>query len=161
VSTFAFSVATTLPPERAFDVATDWSAHSRIPFTHVTILDDTGGVGTRFTGRTQLGPLGFDDPMEVLEWERPGEKGDGHCYLVKQGNVVHGDASIDVRPGDGAGSVIHWRETATVGPRWLSAVVGLGIRLGGPLVFGWVLRSALRQAERAETGRGEIGRAGD
>lgn len=148
MSTFSLAVATTLPTPRAFEVATDWSGHSRVPFTTVVVTRPTEGVGTRFVGRTGLGPLGFDDPMEVVEWEAPAPGRDGHCRVVKLGTVVRGEATIDVTPGPDGGSVVHWQETALVGPPWLSRLAGPGVRLAGPWVFGAVLRSQLREAER-------------
>ncbi|MFP5346504.1 MAG: SRPBCC family protein [Actinomycetes bacterium] len=148
MNTFDFTVGTTLPPERAFDVATDWHAHSRLPLTTVYVKGTGRGVGARFVGRTGVGRLSFDDPMEVVEWSEPSDGGKGHCRLVKTGKVVYGGATIDVTPGAAGGSVVSWRETADLAVGWLNTLLGPAIRLGAPVVFRWVLRTALRKAER-------------
>ena len=150
MTSFAVAVPTSLPPARAFEVATDWAGHSRLPFTTVDVTVPRRGVGERFIGRTRIGRFGFDDPMEVVEWEAPaGALADGHCRVVKLGRAITGEASVDVTPAGSGGSVVHWREDVIVGPRWLDRVLGPALSAGAPLVFGWVMRSQLRAAEAA------------
>ncbi|HEX5510087.1 MAG TPA: hypothetical protein VFX41_00100 [Actinomycetales bacterium] len=152
--TFTVTAPTRLSAQEAFAAATDWSAHCRIPFTDVDITDDTGGVGTRFVGRTKIGPFTLHDPMEVVGWQPPGADGCGHVKVVKQGSTLGGDAEIDVAPAPGGGAVVRWRETILVGPNWLARLAGPFVRLGGHVVFGWVLRSQLRETEsRRDRGR--------
>lgn len=154
MSTFTVTAPTRLSAPEAFAVATDWSAHCRIPFTDVEITTDTGGLGTRFVGRTRIGPFRLDDPMEVVGWRPPGADGRGHVKVVKQGSTLAGDAEIDVASAPGGGTVVRWRETILVGPAWLARLAGPLVRVGGHVVFGWVLRSQLREAEsRRSRGR--------
>lgn len=60
-----------LAPEEAWRRLTDWPAHGRqVPLTRTRVLTPgPNGAGTRFTARTGVGPLSFDDPMEVVRWE--------------------------------------------------------------------------------------------
>ena len=56
--------------------------------------------GTRFTGRTALGPVRFDDPMAVTEWQPPTAAGSGPLpgpQARARGSL--GWAEIEVRPG--------------------------------------------------------------
>ena len=65
----------------------DWPAHGRwVPLTTVRVLTPSGsGVGARFVGRTGLGLLAFDDPMEIVGWRPPLDGVAGRCEVVKQG----------------------------------------------------------------------------
>lgn len=144
-------VATTsLAPARAFAAVTDWPAHGRhVPLTTVRVVHDAGAVGTRFTATTRLGPLRFDDPMEVTRWEPPGEAGraSGAATVVKHGRL-RGGAVLEVHP-DGAGSRVVWTETVGVGPQRLAPVVDAAGALASRVVFGRVVRRLLRDAERS------------
>lgn len=129
--------------ERVWELVTDWPAHGRwIPLTRVSIDPDspTGtGLGTRFTGRTGLGPVGFDDPMTVTEWQPPAEAGAGRCRVVKRGRWLTGWAEIEVRP-EADGSRLSWLED--VRPRWLPRLADPAVALAGNLLFGRALRRA-------------------
>ena len=110
----------------AFSRVTDWMRHGDVvPFTTVRLTD------TGFVARTALGPVGFDDPMEVVAWDPP-----RFCRLEKRGRVIHGWAEITVWP-TASGSKIIWRELAhTVGiPRFLTRVE----RAAGRALFGRLL----------------------
>jgi hypothetical protein len=87
----------------------------------------TGG-GTRFTGRTALGRIGFDDPMVVTEWQPPDDSGTGRCRVVKQGPWLTGWAEVRVARTDD-GTRVSWLED--VRARW---VPRLADRLVDPLV---------------------------
>ena len=51
-----------LSQQEAFSRLTDWQRHGDVvPLTSVRLTD------TGFVARTGLGPVGFDDPMEVVE----------------------------------------------------------------------------------------------
>ena len=108
---FVITVDTALAPEEAWRRLTDWPAHGRaVPFTTVTVPPTTA-PGTVVLARTALGgPLarvGFDDPMEVIDWEPP-----RYCRLEKRGRVIHGWAELSVEPLASAGSRVTWREVA-------------------------------------------------
>lgn len=92
-----------LTPDESWRRLTDWEQHGRfVPLTRITRTDDG------FVARTGLGPLGFDDPMEIVEWQEP-----AFCRLEKRGRRVTGWAELCVeRYGDG--SRITWREDIRV-----------------------------------------------
>lgn len=129
---------------------TDWPAHGgRVPLTRITgVSVPATGVGARFTARTGVGRVGFDDPMEVVAWSPPGAgRARGRCRLVKRGRVVRGWAEIEVGgpeadARDGAGAVrVVWREELGVRgvPRALDPLVTWTARR----VFGRVLDGLL------------------
>jgi hypothetical protein len=127
-------------PERVWRALVDWPAHGRwIPLTTVRVLTPSGaGVGARFVGRTGIGPLAFDDPMEIVRWEPPDHGQPGRCRLIKQGRVVLGGAGFEVHPaGDGA-SVVKWIEEIGLPPTWLTVPV---LRLARPLIAAGITRA--------------------
>jgi hypothetical protein len=114
---FVIERRTGLPPAEAWRRLTTWERHTAsVPFTRIRLdTPPPSGVGTAFTARTRLGPVGFDDPMRVTEWVPPdGVSGAGRCRLEKTGRTVTGWAEIEVAP-DGAGSLVRWREEVRVG----------------------------------------------
>jgi uncharacterized protein YndB with AHSA1/START domain len=129
------------PADRVWALVTDWPAQSRwIPLTTVTI-DRPGaegvGLGTRFTGRSRLGPIGFDDPMETTEWRPPAGDSTGRCRIRKLGPWLTGWAEIEVRP-DPAGTRVEWVEE--VRARWTPRIADPVIAAVGSAFFGRVLR---------------------
>lgn len=142
MAVFRIERFTPLPAAEAWRRVTDWERHgASVPFTSVTV--PTGlptRAGTVFVARTGLGPLGFDDPMEVVRWTPPAAGRAGLCRLEKRGSVVRGRASIDVCP-TGSGSHVIWVEEIRVAllPRWGDPVVASA----GRRVFGRVLSALL------------------
>jgi len=136
------------PAERVWALVTDWPAHSRwIPLTTVTIDRDSPvdeGIGVRFTGRTALGPIGFDDPMTVTEWQPPAG-GPGRCRVVKRGRWLTGWAEIEVRQVPG-GSRLSWMED--VQPRWTPGFADRMVSWMGKLLFDRTLRRLAHEAVR-------------
>ncbi|MFL6162489.1 MAG: SRPBCC family protein [Jatrophihabitantaceae bacterium] len=134
------------PAERVWALITDWPAHGRwIPLTTVTIDRDSpvpAGLGTRFTGRTALGPVGFDDPMTVTEWRPPAGGDAGRCRVVKRGRWLAGWAEIEVRPAPG-GSRLSWLED--VRPRWTPRLADPVVSAVGKLLFDRTLRRLARE----------------
>jgi uncharacterized protein YndB with AHSA1/START domain len=134
------------PVDRVWALITDWPAHGRwIPLTRVGIDPDSPtveGLGTRFTGRTALGPIGFDDPMTVTEWQPPDGAGPGRCRVVKRGRWLAGWAEIEVRP-EAGGSRLSWVED--VRPRWTPKLVDPVVSLVGKLLFDRTLRRLARE----------------
>ncbi|MEV6955225.1 SRPBCC family protein [Streptomyces sp. NPDC051183] len=130
---------TPLSPSRAWHRLTAWERHgAQVPLTR-TIIETAGPtrVGTRFTARTGVGSITFDDPMEVAVWQPPEGASPGLVRLVKQGRAVTGWAEIEVRPGPAGGSEVHWREEIRLRglPRALDPVVAaVGRRLFGRAV---------------------------
>ncbi|WP_282692321.1 SRPBCC family protein [Streptomyces sp. CC208A] len=131
-----------LAPAEAWRRLTDWPAHGRqVPLTRTTVL--TPGptrVGTRFTARTGLGPLGFDDPMEVVRWEPPRGDRPGVCRLEKYGRVVRGWAEVEVAA-EGGGARVVWTEGLAV--RGVPGVFDPLLARAGRVVFGRALDGLL------------------
>ncbi|WP_432120897.1 SRPBCC family protein [Streptomyces sp. S1] len=143
-----FRVERTVPlaPEEAWQRLTDWPAHGRlVPLTRTRVLTPgPNGVGTRFTARTGIGRLSFDDPMEVVRWDPPTAGRPGACRLEKHGRVVRGWALIEVTEAPGGGCRVLWTEELTVRgvPRALDPVLARA----GRAVFGRALDGLLRRS---------------
>ena len=133
---FTAVVDSPAPAERTWEALTDWPAHGRwVPLTRVSVLTPSpAGVGARFVGRTGLGPIGFDDPMEVVEWRPPADGVPGYCRVVKQGRVVLGEAWFEVaeRPG---GSRVSWTEEIELAPVVLTRPFGRIVGAVGRVAF--------------------------
>lgn len=95
---------------------TRWSRHGDVvPLTRVVVLTPPPTrEGTVFVARSGLGPLSFDDRMEVTRWEPPAPDGPGRCRLDKRGRVVLGWAEIEVRPQPDGRTHVLWREELDV-----------------------------------------------
>jgi len=147
VARFTAVVRTPASAARTWQLLTDWPAHGRwIPLTAVRVLTPQGrGVGARFNGRTGLGPLGFDDPMEVVEWREPAAGVPGRVRLAKQGRVVLGGAEIEVEDTPGGGSVVRWTEEVRVAPRRLTRPFDPLLAALGRRSFERALRSMARE----------------
>ncbi|MFE5732059.1 SRPBCC family protein [Streptomyces sp. NPDC056528] len=143
----AFRVERTVPsaPEEVWRRLTDWPAHGRqVPLTRTRVLTPgPNGVGTRFTARTGIGRLSFDDPMEVVRWEPPSAGRPGACRLEKHGRVVRGWALIEVAEAPGGGCRVVWTEELTVRgvPRAFDPVLARA----GRVVFGRAVDALLRE----------------
>ncbi|MFE4632097.1 SRPBCC family protein [Streptomyces sp. NPDC056773] len=107
---------TLLEPAEAWRRLTDWERHaSVVPLTRAIIeTPPPTHTGTRFTMRTGVGRITFDDPMEVVRWQPPGEGSAGLVGLVKHGRAVRGRAEIELRPAPGGGCEAEWREELRV-----------------------------------------------
>jgi hypothetical protein len=141
VSVFEVHRDSALSASEAWARLTDWRRHGDfIPLTDVLVSgrpDATAsspgtGVGAVFIARTSLGPLHFDDPMEVTYWCPPGD-GPGACRLVKTGRVVHGWAVLTVTP-TSSGCSVTWTEDAAV--RYTGALLGWPTKVAAGFVFG-------------------------
>lgn len=99
--------------EESWGRITDWPRHG--DFVPLTMVRATSrGI----VGRTSIGPLGFDDTMDIARWDPP-----RHCRLEKTGRIVRGWAEIDVEP-SGTGSKVTWTEDVSVAgvPRFADPV---------------------------------------
>ncbi|MEU3570356.1 SRPBCC family protein [Kitasatospora sp. NPDC036755] len=130
---------TPLPPAECWERLTAWPRHGdRVPFTRVSVVRGTGReAGGVVLARTALGPLRFDDPMEIAELVAPGPGRDGRCLLVKRGDPVHGRAELRVRAAADGGSAALWTEELTV--VGLPRLFDPALAQAGRLVFGRVL----------------------
>ncbi|ARX81108.1 MULTISPECIES: SRPBCC family protein [Streptomyces] len=132
---FRVERATPLSPAEAWRRLTDWERHGRVvPLTRVTVSGGLPrGLGTVFTARSGVGPLAFDDPMEVTVWRPPDAARGGLCRLVKRGAVVTGWAEIEVWP-QGRGTRVVWREELRI--RWLPRLLDPVVARVAARVFG-------------------------
>lgn len=107
---------TRFAPSRAWLRLTDWERHgAQVPLTRAIIeTPPPTHTGSRFTMRTGVGRITFDDPMEVTRWQPPGETSPGLVELVKHGRVITGRAEIEVRPSPHGGCEVEWREELRV-----------------------------------------------
>jgi carbon monoxide dehydrogenase subunit G len=135
--------------EAVWALLTDWAAHSRwVPATTVTVLEDAGGVGTRFVGRSHAGPLGFDDPMTVTEYEPPSDAGPGRCGIRKTGRIVTGTAGFTVTATGADTCCVLWWEDVAITPVALTRWVGPLVARVGSRAFARVLRTAAADLSR-------------
>ncbi|GHD90742.1 SRPBCC family protein [Streptomyces naganishii] len=134
-----------LPPDEAWRRLTRWQRHAdAVPLTRVTVLTpEPTREGTRFVARTALGPLGFDDPMEVTVWRPPAGGEPGLCRLEKRGRVVLGWAEIEVRTGPGGRARVVWREELRI--RFLPGLFDPLVAGSARSVFGRAVNRLLRR----------------
>ncbi len=146
---FTASIDVRAPVERVWERLTDWPAHSRwIALTTVRVTSDRpDGVGATFVGRSGIGPLGFDDPMEIVEWTPPVSGRPGYVRVQKRGRVVLGWAGFEVAAGPGAGTRVRWSEAVEVAPVWLTRPAGRLIEIGGRFAFDRALRAMAAEIE--------------
>lgn len=149
VALFSIERSSPLPVDEVWRRLTRWERHAaHVPLTRITVTTPPpNGLGTAFVARTGLGPVGFDDPMEIVRWEPPSTGGAGRCRLEKRGTFVVGWAEIDVEA-RGAGSRIVWREELRVRrlPRLFD---GLMVR-SGRLMFGRAITGLLADEDDGE-----------
>jgi hypothetical protein len=132
VARFTIERDTGLHAAEAWRRLTDWQLHGDfIPFTTVTRAGV--GVGSSFTARTSLGPLGFDDPMHITVWRPPDADTVGHCRIEKRGRVITGWAELTVAPTP-TGSRVRWGEAASI--RHTGKVLDRPSRLVSRWMFG-------------------------
>jgi len=148
VAAFAATVDVEATAEATWAVLVDWPRHSRwIPLTTVRVLTASdGGIGARFVGRSAIGPLGFDDPMEVVEWRPPAGDTAGRCSVVKQGRVVLGSAHFEVAALPGGRSRVTWAEDVEIAPVRLTRPFGRLLAIAGRLAFTRTLQQMAREA---------------
>ncbi|WP_406859259.1 SRPBCC family protein [Streptomyces sp. HUAS MG47] len=143
MSVFRIERITPLPPAEAWRRLTDWPAHgAQVPLTRTRVLTPgPTAVGTRFTARTGLGRVAFDDPMELVRWEPP-TAAPGVCRLEKRGRVVLGWAEIEVTAAAGGGSRVVWHEELRL--RGLPRAADPLLATAGRLLFGRAMDGLLR-----------------
>ncbi len=77
---------------QVWDLAVDWARQHR--WILATRTQGGHGLGAQVTGRTSIGPVGFNDPMLITEWDPP-----NRCTVTHQGKIVRGEGIFEVRPG--------------------------------------------------------------
>ncbi|MEU0245450.1 SRPBCC family protein [Streptomyces sp. NPDC006235] len=134
-----------LPLDEAWRRITLWPRHGDVvPLTSVRVVPpEPTCVGTVVVARSGVGPLSFEDPMEVTVWQPPEGGAPGMCRLEKRGRVVLGWAELEVRPGPGSRSRVLWREEIRI--RLLPSPFDGLLRLSARSVFGRALNRLLRR----------------
>ncbi|WP_189864820.1 SRPBCC family protein [Streptomyces poonensis] len=152
---FALARVAPLSVDEAWRRLTDWERHADVvPLTRITVLTPPPTrAGTAFVGRTGVGPLAFDDPMEVVTWRPPTE--DGTTALVrldKRGRLITGWAQIEVHArGTGASQVV-WREELSV--RFLPPMFDRLLKWAGRWMFGRAVDGLLGTSQGHEPSPG-------
>lgn len=146
---FVATVEVAAPVGDVWERLVDWPSHGRwIPLTRVRVLTALpDGVGARFVGRTGIGPLGFDDPMEVTEWLPPQDGRPGRCAVRKLGRVILGTAAFDVAPVSADRTLVVWEEEVDVPPVALTRLLAPVVAWAGRLAFTSSLRTMARELE--------------
>ncbi|SOC56195.1 Immediate-early protein 2 [Ornithinimicrobium cerasi] len=90
--------------ERLWDLDRHTAA---VPLTVVT--GGPLGPGSRFVGRTALGPVGFDDVMVVREWDPP-----RRCVVEKVGTPLRGTIVATLQPDTHGRTRVRWRQSFAV-----------------------------------------------
>ncbi|MEW2512239.1 SRPBCC family protein [Streptomyces sp. NPDC046870] len=134
--TISFERTVPLPPGEAWRRLTDWPRHAdAVPLTRIRVLTPPPTrEGTRFVARSGIGPLVFDDVMEVTVWRPPAGDAPALCRLDKRGRLILGWAEIEVHPGPGGRSRVVWREDLSV--RFLPRAFDGPLKSASRLLFG-------------------------
>ncbi len=146
MSEFHLRLETDLTPAQAWERLWDLGRQSAtVPLTDVS-LDPPAtrlGEGAVFTGRTSLGPFGFEDPMRVTTWSPPTTTEGGVATVMKTGRVVGGRIEVRVDPLR-HGAVVQWRQQVAL--PWLPATAhpleAVAARVAAP-GYRWALRRLL------------------
>lgn len=119
------TVPVAAPAATVWHVVTDWPGQREwIMGTRVAVQGPGDGrrLGARLDAFTGIGPVGFTDPMEVVEWDPP-----RRCVVTHLGRVVRGDGIFEVAELGPAHSEFRWTER-------LELPLGAFGRVGWPLV---------------------------
>lgn len=145
MATFQLQRTAPLPPDEAWRRLTAWPRHGEVvPLTRIAVTTPPPtGVGTGIVARTGLGPLSFDDPMDVTVWRPPVDDSPGLCRLEKRGRFVRGWAELEVRRGPGGRARVVWREEIRV--RAIPALLDAVVARAGRYVFGRAVNRLLRE----------------
>jgi len=114
----------------------------------VWVTHATDGVGTSFVGRTGLGPLYFDDPMEVTEFTAPHGMEPGVCTIDKKGNLVKGTAGFTVTALTPTTCRVEWFEHIELAPVFLTRWFEPALALLARYAFKGVLRKVADDIRR-------------
>ncbi|HSP60475.1 MAG TPA: hypothetical protein VLO09_05390 [Ornithinimicrobium sp.] len=115
----------------------DLERHTRaVPLTLVRGAAPQQGV--TFVARTSVGPLGFDDVMQVRVWDPP-----HRAVVVKVGRVLGGTIEARLTTDGGGRTRLHWRQEVAA-----TGVPDVLARLAVPAVAAGY-RRALRQITAA------------
>jgi hypothetical protein len=125
------------PAEAAWRTITDWRGQGEWMLgtrVGVTSAGDGRELGARLRAVTGLGPVGFTDTMEIVEWTVPDGPGPRRCVVRHTGAVVRGDGVFEVVELGPERARVLWRELLDLplGPlgRWGWPLVRPAFRAG-------------------------------
>lgn len=118
-------------PDEALRRVLDLRAHDRlVPLTRVTpaVPADELDVGSRFVGRTALGPVGFEDVMRIEQLTFAPEP---QAVIVKEGRLLRGRVRVTATPST-RGSLVTWEQEVVLPwlPRPLHRVAATVMQAG-------------------------------
>ncbi|GAA0796555.1 SRPBCC family protein [Spirilliplanes yamanashiensis] len=147
---FTATVEAAAPAARVWDTLVDWPRHGDwVPLTKVRVTSERpDGVGAVFVTRTGVGPLAFDDPMRVTEWQPPTDTAPGRCAVLKLGRLIHGTAWFEVIPQGPDRTQIRWHEDVTVTPHRITRLLSPVLAVAGRAAFTATLKKIAKAAER-------------
>lgn len=137
MASFWFDLLVPGPPAQVWERLWDLERHTlAIPLT--TVGDGPLDEGVRFTARTGLGPVGFDDVMVVRLWQEP-----HRAVIEKVGPVLGGRIDATLTPA-GPDTRIRWEQSYAVRglPDHLAAVAAPTVRAGYLRVVRTIAREA-------------------
>lgn len=138
---FTVSRTSSDPVHVVWERVSDLVGHAEgVPLQRVTSDPGPPGPGWRFTPRTALGPLGFDDPMVVTVWEPP-----RRLRIEKVGRVLAGWADISLAPLPQGGTRVTWQEEVVPAHEGLARRTRPLFDAAGKIVFGRALERMLRE----------------
>ena len=118
------------PAEAVWDIVTDWPGQGDwILGTRVRVTSPGDGreLGATLSAFSGVGPLGFTDTMEIVEWAVPTDGRPRRCVVRHTGKVVRGDGVFEVVELGPERARFLWTEL-------LDLPLGAVGRLGWPLV---------------------------
>jgi hypothetical protein len=135
------------PAGVVWHTVTDWERQGEWMLgTRVEVTSPGTGrrLGATLRAVTGIGPLGFTDPMEIVEWDPP-----HRCVVRHTGRVVRGDGVFEVVLLAAGRSRFLWSELLDL-PLGVAGRVGWA--LARPVARAGVLLSLRRLARRCEAG---------
>lgn len=133
------------PAEAVWHTVTDWPGQGEwILGTKVEVEGGGEGrhLGARLRAFTGVGPVGFLDTMEIVEWDPP-----RYCLVRHTGKVVRGDGVFRVVPNGPDRARFLWTELVDLP---LGAAGVLGWRVAQPAVRWGIARSLQKMARLCE-----------
>ena len=137
------------PAAAVWETATDWPGQGAwIVATRVEVDGPGDGrhLGARLRAVNAIGPLGFTDTMEIVEWEPP-----RRCVVRHTGKLVRGDGVFEVVPLGPNRARLLWSELLDLP---LGAVGALGWRVVVPAVRLGLARSLQTMARQCAARHG-------
>lgn len=138
---FTVSETSPEPLELVWERVSDLAGHAAgVPLTTTTSDPGEPAEGWRFTPRTAIGPLGFDDPMVVTVWDPP-----RRLRVEKRGRVLAGWADISLAALPQGGTRVTWQEEVVPAHAGLARRTRPIFDAAGQAVFRRALTQMLRE----------------